>query len=67
MSRAARSMSSTEAMRPPQRTSASGMFGVSTAASGNSRRVSVSTASSAMSRAPLVATITGSTTIRSAR
>lgn len=56
-------MSSGEAMVRPESTSASGMFGVSTVASGSSRASSVAMASSEMSRAPLVATITGSTTM----
>ncbi len=41
---------------------ASGRFGVTTVASGNSRPISVSTASSRSSRAPELATMTGSTT-----
>ena len=56
-------MSSGEAMVRPESTSASGMLGVSTVASGSSRASSVAMASSEMSRAPLVATITGSTTM----
>ena len=40
----------------------SGIFGVTTSASGSSRSTSVSMASAARSGAPLVATITGSTT-----
>ena len=43
--------------------SVSGMFGVMTVASGNSRVVSAATASSSMSLAPEVATITGSSTM----
>ena len=49
-------------MGRPQSTSASGMLGVSTVASGSSSRSSVSTASSQISREPDVDTITGSTT-----
>ena len=56
-------MSSGEVMDSPESTSASGMLGVSTVASGSSRASSVAMASSEMSRAPLVATITGSTTM----
>ena len=46
----------------PQRTSASGMFGVITVARGSKRSFKVKIASSLISLAPLVATITGSTT-----
>ena len=56
-------MSSGEVMDSPESTSASGMLGVSTVASGSSRASSVAMASSEMRRAPLVATITGSTTM----
>ena len=47
----------------PDSTSLSGMFGVITVASGSSFNLSVSTASSLISFAPLVAIITGSTTM----
>ena len=50
----------------PERISASGMLGVSTAASGSSSRHRASTASERRSLAPEVATITGSTTMFSA-
>ena len=53
------------APRVPSRSasaSASGRFGVTTVASGNSRATSASTASSSSSFAPELATITGSTT-----
>ena len=46
----------------PARATASGRFGVTTVASGKSRRTSASTASSSSSFAPELATITGSTT-----
>ena len=57
ISSAARSTSSALAIFMPASASASGMFGVTTSARGNSSATSASTA------APLVATITGSTTI----
>ena len=60
---AARTMSSDDRMQIPESTSASGMLGVSTVAMGSSLCFSAPTASSPMRRAPLVATITGSTTI----
>ena len=47
----------------PESTSASGIFGVRICASGNRYSFKVLTASSLISLAPLVATITGSTTI----
>ena len=47
----------------PDKTSPSGMFGVRTVAIGSSFFFNVLIASSVMSFAPLVATITGSTTI----
>ena len=50
----------------PQSTSASGMLGVITLASGNKRPVSASEAPSLIRRLPLVDTITGSTTMFSA-
>lgn len=55
-------MSSAVRTSMPESTSASGMLGVSTVAMGSSLCFSVPTASSPMRRAPLVATITGSTT-----
>ena len=63
MARAAFSMSVAFSMVMPDRTSASGMLGVSRVARGRSVSFRASTASSEMSRAPLVATITGSTTM----
>lgn len=55
-------MSSFDWIFEPKRTSASGMFGVINVASGRSSVFKVSIASSLISLAPLVATITGSTT-----
>ena len=60
--RAARSIAASSAMGKPHSTSASGMLGVTTSASGSRRARRAATASSSMRRAPLVATITGSTT-----
>ena len=56
-------MSSEPEMVRPDRTSASGMLGVRTAARGSSWLFSASTASSEIRRDPLVAIITGSTTM----
>ena len=50
-------------MEMPERTSASGILGVRTAARGRSSSFRASTASWEMRREPLVATITGSTTM----
>ena len=63
---AAASISRFVAMPLPQSTSASGMLGVITLASGNKRPVSASEAPSLIRRLPLVDTITGSTTMFSA-
>ena len=63
MARAARSIPAGSEMVIPDRTSASGMLGVSRVARGRSFSFRASTASSEMRRAPLVATITGSTTM----
>ena len=60
---AAASMSAAPEMLMPERISASGMLGVTTSARGSSARLSVSMASSRRSFAPLVATMTGSTTM----
>lgn len=57
------SMSAAPEMLRPERISASGMLGVTTSARGSSARLSVSMASSRRSFAPLVATMTGSTTM----
>ena len=56
-------MSSGELMVMPARISASGILGVTTSAMGRSFVSSAPTASSRSRREPLVATITGSTTM----
>ena len=60
---AAFSISASVFISIPESTSASGIFGVITVARGNNLVFNVPIASSLMSFAPLVATITGSTTI----
>ena len=67
MAFAAATMSSGVRTVMPESTSVSGMFGVSTVASGSRCALSAAMASSLMSLAPLVATMTGSTTMFSAR
>ena len=62
MIRAASFMSERVAIPIPESTSASGMFGVRTKASGTSSAISVFFASSRISDIPPLATITGSTT-----
>jgi len=63
ISSAAFSISSAALMSTPESTSASGILGVITVASGNNLLFNMLIASSLISLAPLVATITGSTTI----
>ena len=63
MAWAARSISSAVVMVMPERTWASGMLGVRRVARGSSCSFRASTASSEIRREPLVATITGSTTM----
>ena len=60
---AAFSISASVLISIPERTSASGIFGVITVARGNNLLFNVPMASSLISLAPLVATMTGSTTI----
>ena len=60
---AARSMSSLLSIFSTERISPSGMFGVMTVESGRSSSMSVCTASVFIRLEPLVATITGSTTM----
>ena len=60
---AAFSISSCVLISIPESTSASGIFGVITVASGNNLLFNVSIASSLINLDPLVATITGSTTM----
>ena len=61
--RAACSMAGRPSISIPARRAASGMLGVATRAMGSRTRRRVSTASGWISRAPLVATITGSSTM----
>src|SRR5882672_9232180 len=64
---AASRIASTSAIVRPERTSASGMFGVTISASGRRRAFIVVTASSSKRRVPLLETISGSTTRLGAR
>ena len=67
MASAARSMASSSPMAKPHSRSASGMLGVITSARGNSSSIRAVRALSCIRLEPLVATITGSTTMCSAR
>ena len=67
MASAARSMASSSPMAKPHSRSASGILGVITSARGNSSSIRAARALSCIRLEPLVATITGSTTMCSAR
>ena len=67
MAAAARSMASSSSMAKPHSRSASGILGVITSARGNSSSIRAVRALSCIRLEPLVATITGSTTMCSAR
>ena len=67
MASAARSMASSSSMAKPHSRSASGILGVITSARGNSSSIRAARALSCIRLEPLVATITGSTTMCSAR